>query len=204
MRCLLHIAVAGIISAVAVSAENSTIKCAPGLKMFVSRGTGESTPLGATKALVDTIANQISGSSIQPILYPATWEDPVYMSSVANGTRLVRKAITEYAKACPDSKMALFGYSQVYISLEPIFNETDTDIQQGAQITSNNLCGMSVVWGIDQIQNLALTPAKLKEILELSQPLSKELTKNGQSILRALAQDQHRLIIPSRICCSFR
>ena len=113
MHGLIHLAMAGIIGAVAVSAENSTIKCAKGLKMFVSRGTGELTELGETKALVDNIAKQIDGSNIQPILYPASFDDPVYMVSVSNGTRLVRKAITEYAKACPDSKMALFGYSQV-------------------------------------------------------------------------------------------
>lgn len=112
MRGLLSIAMAGVIGA-AAAANNSTVKCAKGLKMFVSRGTGEEMGPGVTKALVDNIADQIEGSEIQPILYPASWDNPGYASSVTNGTKLVRKTITEYAKACPDSKMAWFGYSQV-------------------------------------------------------------------------------------------
>lgn len=113
-----------MLSGVAVSAENSTIKCAQGLKMFVSRGTGETTDLGVTKALVDHIADQIDGSSIQPILYPASWDNPIYFSSVANGTKMIRKTITEYAEACPNSKMAWFGYSQVAISAILNFQES--------------------------------------------------------------------------------
>jgi hypothetical protein len=148
--------------------------------MFVSRGTGEPTELGVTKALVDKIANQISNSSIQPILYPATFEDPVYTSSVANGTRLVRKAITEYASACPNSKMAWFGYSQVDIAILLLAMMLNTDTLQGAQITSNNFCGMPVVWGVDQSENVTYTPAKVAEIAALTQPLSRNITKNGQ------------------------
>lgn len=77
---------------------------------------------GVTKAVVDIIADQIDGSDIQPILYPATWENPVYTTSVGNGTRLIRKSITEYAKACPDSKMAFFGYSQVDLVMIVVFS----------------------------------------------------------------------------------
>lgn len=121
MRGLFYTAMAGIIGVVAVSADNSTVKCAKGLKMFVSRGTGEDMGPGVTKAVVDIIADQIDGSDIQPILYPATWENPVYTTSVGNGTRLIRKSITEYAKACPDSKMAFFGYSQVDLVMLVVF-----------------------------------------------------------------------------------
>lgn len=110
-----------MLSGVAVSAENS-IECAKGLKMFVSRGTGE-TDLGATKPLVDSIAEKIDGSSIQSIMYPASWDSPMYFSSVANGTDMIRRTITEYAQACPNSKMAWFGYSQVAISAMLSFQE---------------------------------------------------------------------------------
>lgn len=158
-------AVTGMIGAAAVSADDSTVKCAQGLKMFVSRGTGEEMGPGVTKAVVDLIADQIDGSDIQPILYPATLEDPTYTTSVSNGTRLIRKTITEYAKACPDSKMAWFGYSQ------------------GAQITSNNFCGMPPVWGVEQSANQTYDAATLKELVALSQPLSKEITKNVVSVV---------------------
>lgn len=96
-----------------VMGQNTTIQCAKGLKIFVSRGTGEPMGLGATEALVDVIAGQINGSDIEAIEYPATEDDPVYFFSAANGTILVKEAITNYAMACPGSKMALFGYSQV-------------------------------------------------------------------------------------------
>ncbi|KAJ5852569.1 uncharacterized protein N7529_011954 [Penicillium soppii] len=170
---------AGIIGAVAGSAQSSTIKCAHGLQMFVSRGTGEATELGETKALVDNIAKQIDGSKIHPILYPATFDDPVYMLSVANGTKLVRKTITKYAKACPESKMAWFGYSQVETSYHSL-RSWMLICHKGAQITSNNFCGMPYVWGAEQTENSTITPAQVQEIFALSQPLAKELTKNGQ------------------------
>lgn len=93
--------------------QNTTVQCAKGLKMFVSRGTGEPMGLGVTEALVDVIAGQLNGSDIEAIEYPATMDDPLYFSSVANGTTLVKQAITSYATACPGSKMAVFGYSQV-------------------------------------------------------------------------------------------
>lgn len=157
--------VAAIIGAVAVSADNSTVECAKGLKIFVSRGTGEEMGPGATKVLVDQIADQIDGSDIEPILYPASWDNPVYASSVTNGTKLIRKTITEYAKGCPDSKMAWFGYSQ------------------GAQITSNNFCGMPVVWGVETEGNVTYDAATLKELVVLSQPLPKEVTKNVISVV---------------------
>jgi spore maturation protein SpmB len=87
--------------------------------MFVSRGTGEVMGAGATGALVDVIAEQINGSDIEAIEYPASMEDPLYFLSVANGTALVKEAITTYAAACPGSKVAVFGYSQVRNSCRP-------------------------------------------------------------------------------------
>lgn len=87
--------------------------CADGLKIFVSRGTGEDPGTGVTGNLTALIASQIDGSNVQGIAYPATFDDPNYFLSVSNGTRVLRQAIVDYSQACPDSKMALFGYSQV-------------------------------------------------------------------------------------------
>lgn len=101
------------LAASGVLGQNSTVQCAPGLKMFVSRGTGEDIGVGATGVLVDVIAQQINGSDIEAIDYPASLDDPLYFQSVSNGTTLVKEAITNYAAACPESKMAVFGYSQV-------------------------------------------------------------------------------------------
>lgn len=95
------------------SSQNPTVQCTEGLKMFVSRGTGEPMGPGATKVLVDVIAEQISGSDIEAIEYPASMENPLYFTSVANGTAMVKDAIINYATACPRNKIAVFGYSQV-------------------------------------------------------------------------------------------
>lgn len=113
MTSLTSLAIGVLLAAAGVAGQNSTSRCAPGLKMFVARGTSEPMGTGETGKLVSLIASQIPGSDIQAIAYPASTDNPVYFVSVANGTNLVRQAITGYARACPDSKMALFGYSQV-------------------------------------------------------------------------------------------
>lgn len=95
------------------SPSDLAITCAAGLKIFVSRGTGEAPGTGVTGNLADLIASQIDGSDVQGIAYPATFEDPDYFLSVSNGTRLLKQVIIDYSQACPDSKIALFGYSQV-------------------------------------------------------------------------------------------
>jgi hypothetical protein len=81
--------------------------------MFVSRGTGEDQGAGVISKITDLIALQINGSEVQGIPYPATFENPDYFLSVSNGTQLLKQAIIEYSQACPFTKMALFGYSQV-------------------------------------------------------------------------------------------
>ena len=120
MYSLPSLAMAGLLAAGTVSAQTRPVECAAGLKMFVSRGTnetlgsGDDLGLGVTGALVKEIAKQIDGSDYEGIPYPASQDDPTYFYSVANGTRLVREAMSNYATACPDSKMAWFGYSQVH------------------------------------------------------------------------------------------
>ena len=99
------------------TSSNSTLTCADGLKMFVSRGTGEEQVTGVIGKITDLVARQIDGSDVQGVAYPATFEDPNYFLSVSNGTQLLRQAIIEYSQACPDSKMSLFGYSQVRYGL---------------------------------------------------------------------------------------
>lgn len=128
---LTGIFVAGLVSA----ADDSSIKCNKGLHLFVARGTGEpmddslqqtadlnlteliglgkTQGLGMTGTMLKPIFEQINDSDYTAIKYPATEENPVYFRSAANGTLLVREAMTNYSKACPDSKMAFLGYSQV-------------------------------------------------------------------------------------------
>lgn len=143
--------------------------------MFVSRGTGEPMGLGATQTLVDVIAEQINGSDIEAINYPATEDDPVYFVSVANGTTLVKQAITNYATACPGSKMAVFGYSQVRASHNPAVNTMAYQMVQGAQITTNTFCGTPPIWAA-----YAVPTAGIPGIMAFAQPLPVNITENGK------------------------
>jgi hypothetical protein len=66
--------------------------------MFVTRGTTEAMGQGAFGAVTKAIAAHISGSIATPKLYPATEGNPVYFESVANGTTLLRNALTDYVE----------------------------------------------------------------------------------------------------------
>lgn len=162
--------------------SNSTLPCADGLKMFVSRGTGEDQSTGVIGKITDLIASQIKGSDVQGVAYPATFEDPNYFLSVSNGTQLLRQAIVEYSQACPDSKISLFGYSQVSHVLPQHQNTQLTYLNyQGAQTTSNVLCGQPVVWAFDASNGLEsdLGIRQLAQTFINAQPLPQNFTTNG-------------------------
>ncbi|KAF4973948.1 hypothetical protein FZEAL_9095 [Fusarium zealandicum] len=164
MHSLTTITYAALVAASAVSAQKPAVECYDGLKMFVSRGTGEkNSNYGATEYLVRGIKDQIDGSDYEAIEYPASDRDPSYFESVAQGVRLIKYAVGNYTKECPDSKVALFGYSQ------------------GAQITSNTVCGMPVIWalygGFDHLKE------QFNEVLELSRPMPEETFDNVVSVV---------------------
>lgn len=79
--------------------------------LFLARGTTESYP-GLLGSLTTLVTDAINGSTYENILYPATQEGstPSYEEGIANGTAQVQA----YAEACPDSKLVLLGYSQVW------------------------------------------------------------------------------------------
>lgn len=87
--------------------------CAKNLHIMVARGTGEEEGPGATGSLARRIARQIGDSDISALDYPATALIPTYFDSVREGDDAMSKALRDYAKECPDTKIALMGYSQV-------------------------------------------------------------------------------------------
>ena len=105
----------GLLAAVAASASaaDTSTECSEGLHMIVARGTGEDEGPGATAILAEQVVERIPGSSFEGLDYPATLTDPDYDESVAEGDEALRKRLRDYAEACPDSKMAVLGYSQV-------------------------------------------------------------------------------------------
>ncbi|KIW36239.1 uncharacterized protein PV06_11486 [Exophiala oligosperma] len=131
--------VIGALAATATAASSNTT-CAEGLYILCARGSGE--PAVAPKAgtypdntgspgvLALQVAQQIKGTIIAGVIYPAT--DPTatgalnltaYELSENTGAKSIVEEVNQYHSACPDSKIALIGYSQ------------------GAQVIQDALCG---------------------------------------------------------------
>jgi acetylxylan esterase len=94
-------------------AQNTT--CSSSLHMIVSRGSGEAPGPGRISAFVDGILAGVNGSTNSSIAYVATIAN--YEGSVLTGVNALKLAVSEYATACPKTKIALLGYSQVSTSI---------------------------------------------------------------------------------------
>ncbi|KAK1245470.1 hypothetical protein MKX08_005099 [Trichoderma sp. CBMAI-0020] len=102
-------------------AAASAPTCAKGLYLVVARGSEEAPGTGVTGNLTSQIAAKVPGSLVAAVDYPATLED--YESSEGKGVQAMQKLLGAYGQACPDSKIAILGYSQ------------------GAQVSSDSVCG---------------------------------------------------------------
>ncbi|KAK1999553.1 cutinase [Colletotrichum falcatum] len=120
MRAINAVAVAGFLSASA-SAQNSTATCATGVHVIVARGSNEAAGVGRIGSVATGVVAAVPGSQIEALDYPATFDN--YSTSVAAGTEAMKIALTRYNSQCPDSKVALLGYSQ------------------GAHVVGDTLCG---------------------------------------------------------------
>ena len=128
--------IAAVLAAVTGTAiAGSNITCAKGLYMLAVRGSGEphlnpnpnpkyKWPLDTGTAGIIALAVQqkVQGSVIAGVDYPAA--DPineltdavnltVYYPSENQGAKTFMDDVDQYHSACPDSKIALLGYSQV-------------------------------------------------------------------------------------------
>lgn len=138
MRSFSSLALAAAALSVGVSAaadersSNDTISCVDGLYMLVARGTGEDPGPGESGKVARRIADRVNGSAVVGLDYPAVFNGEVgddnYFNSVEKGYEAMKAAIEDYHDKCPDGRMAVFGYSQ------------------GAQISSDALCGGSGGW----------------------------------------------------------
>ncbi|KAK0658911.1 cutinase-domain-containing protein [Cercophora samala] len=84
--------------------------CSTGIHMIVARGSTEPVGYGRIGVVAQNASLLIPNSSIATIDYPATFED--YFTSYATGTSEFEKLVLEHVQACPDTKIALLGYSQ--------------------------------------------------------------------------------------------
>lgn len=103
-------AIAGLFAASA-AAQNSTSTCASGVHLIVARGSNEPAGVGRIGSVANGVVAAIPGSQIEPLDYPATFDN--YSISVEDGDIAMNLALTAYSSRCPDSKVALLGYSQV-------------------------------------------------------------------------------------------
>ncbi|KAK3949868.1 cutinase-domain-containing protein [Pseudoneurospora amorphoporcata] len=97
--------------------------CATGLHMMVARGSSEPAGLGRIGVVARNVTLLIPGSTIEAIDYPATFTN--YSDSEEKGAIAFEKRLIDYHERCPDTKVALLGYSQ------------------GAHAMMDSLCGNS-------------------------------------------------------------
>lgn len=103
------------------AAQDASSNCTDGLYMIVARATGEDPGTGRVGVVARNVSDAIPDSTIEPIVYPATFAN--YTTSESEGVAAMTKAIKDRVAACPQGKIALLGYSQ------------------GAQVSADTLCG---------------------------------------------------------------
>jgi len=117
---------AGLAAAQAVGIEKR--QGCPKVYTFGARETTVRAGYGTAGGLVNQIKSAFPGSGAEAIVYPAcggqaSCGGKSYDRSQSEGTAAVVKAVTAYAKKCPQTQIVLVGYSQ------------------GGQIMDNALCG---------------------------------------------------------------
>jgi hypothetical protein len=99
-----------------VDAGNSSanlMACAIGVHMIVARASTEPPGQGIIGVVATLVQGMILGLDLEVVDYPATLQN--YNTSELAGTTAMTQLITEYVARCPNSKIALPGYSQVFV-----------------------------------------------------------------------------------------
>ncbi|VUC37992.1 unnamed protein product [Clonostachys rosea] len=107
----------------AAGAANASAGCSGGLQILLARGTGERLNSSIASRVAEGIMSRIPNSNLTSLDYPATFTNPPYTSSVADGVDLLKNTLNSYHSTCPDGKIAVIGYSQ------------------GAQVSTYAFCG---------------------------------------------------------------
>ncbi|KAL6916066.1 hypothetical protein FSST1_007561 [Fusarium sambucinum] len=106
-------------------AQNAWKTCYDGLFMIAARGTNEDKGSGRIGDIAEAVAKRINGSHVYGLDYPATFQEPDYEESEADGVKKLKDILGSYFYQCPKNKVAVFGYSQ------------------GGQVASDVFCGGS-------------------------------------------------------------
>ena len=105
----MFLAASGSLAHPVLDARQST-SCATGVHMIVARGSTEPQGEGVESSVVSAVSQSISGSDGEGIVYPASLTD--YTSSESQGVTAMTNDIKSYTQQCPDTKIALMGFSQ--------------------------------------------------------------------------------------------
>lgn len=81
--------------------------------MIVARGSTEDPGVGKMGVISGNVTEKVPGSTVEAVDYPATLTD--YIESEGEGAVAMAKMVVDYAKKCPETKIALLGYSQVSV-----------------------------------------------------------------------------------------
>jgi acetylxylan esterase len=82
----------------------------PPSHLIVARGSTEPPGPGLLITLATKVITTNPGTTMETIVYPATLEN--YENSASNGTQAVQQQLTTFVQQCPDSKVAMMGFSQ--------------------------------------------------------------------------------------------
>ncbi|KAG5988442.1 hypothetical protein E4U43_004748 [Claviceps pusilla] len=126
----------------ASEAGDSPQGCAgDGLYLISIRGSTELPGIGVSGTLLGTqVKDQIKGTKIVALDYPASLSDPLYADSVVNGTKALTKLISQHVKSCPKDKIAIMGYSQgAQVAMDTVCGSDDSGFDKTAPIASDKV-----------------------------------------------------------------
>ncbi|CAD6449436.1 dd70816e-6f43-4ec8-bd81-e9146605face [Sclerotinia trifoliorum] len=109
--------------AAASSGTGGTCVGAGAVHMIIARASTEPAGEGIIGSVATKVKAGLPGSDSEAVVYPATLGQ--YQTSQAAGVTAMKKLVQDYAARCPDSKMAVMGYSQ------------------GAHVSADVMCGSS-------------------------------------------------------------
>ena len=93
-----------------ISTRQTTSSCATGVHMIVARGSTEAPGEGPIVNVTSAVEAAIPGSDSVAVVYPATLLP--YASSEEAGVKNMTTMVQQYAQSCPNTKIALLGFSQ--------------------------------------------------------------------------------------------
>lgn len=84
----------------------------PPSHLIIARGSLEPQGPGQLMSMAKKIIDANPGTTMEAVVYPATIES--YGASSGNGTIAVTKMLSSFVQKCPNAKLAMLGYSQVW------------------------------------------------------------------------------------------